>query len=317
MSNGGEVIIMKKTSMIFTSMLVSSVLLSGCSPLHLTESVSQLDRLDTQENEQERTYEVATVRWGDWGDSYHEGFPDEAAKDTGIKIQWDTILHEDWGNRKAVLLAGSDLPDAFMGSICLDEYDILNDTDTFIALDDYIDQYMPNFKPEHHMRLFWFNHFAANLYVTAFGVWDSIIEMLNIFYDINAKPDLRQRNEVLKWLKTNKNDVFVVFDGLKDNPIYIKANGYRTQFVHGIAPSEISNQNTYKKDTEAKIVDSEESIRTGKAVYKTVKHATVMSVGVGQYTKVKDVLEIFEEFAKLTASKKDEILNLLTNNSKE
>lgn len=146
MSNGGEVIIMKKTSMIFTSMLVSSVLLSGCSPLHLAESVSQLDRLDTQENEQERTYEVATVRWGDWGDSYHEGFPDEAAKDTGIKIQWDTILHEDWGNRKAVLLAGSDLPDAFMGSICLDEYDILNDTDTFIALDDYIDQYMPNFK---------------------------------------------------------------------------------------------------------------------------------------------------------------------------
>lgn len=52
-------------------------------------------------------------------------------------------------------------------------------------------------------------------------------------------------------------------------------------------------------------------------VYKTVKHATVMSVGVGQYTKVKDVLEIFEEFAKLTASKKDEILNLLTNNTKE
>ena len=52
-------------------------------------------------------------------------------------------------------------------------------------------------------------------------------------------------------------------------------------------------------------------------VYKTVKQATVMSVGVGQYTKVKDVLEIFEEFAKLTASKKDEILNLLTNNTKE
>lgn len=178
-------------------------------------------------------------------------------------------------------------------------------------------QYMPNFKPEHHMRLFWFNHFAANLYVTAFGVWDSIIEMLNIFYDINEKPDLRQRSEVLKWLKKNKNDIFIVFDGLKDNPIYTKANEYRTQFVHGIAPSEISNQNTYKKDTEAKIIDSEESIKTGKVVYKTVKHATVMSVGVGQYTKVKDVLEIFEEFAKLTASKKDEILNLLTNNTKE
>ena len=108
-----------------------------------------------------------------------------------------------------------------------------------------------------------------------------------------------------------------MFDGLKDNSIYTTANEYRTQFVHGIAPSEISNQNTYKKDAESKIIDSEYAIKTGKEVYKTVKHATVMSVGVGQYTKVKDVLEIFEEFAKLTASKKDEILNLLTNNTKE
>lgn len=91
-------------------------------------------------------YEVATVRWSDWGEDYHTGFPDEAAAETGVEITWNTILNADWPDRKAVLLAGGDLPDAFMGSICFTESDILRNVGTFIALDDYIDEYMPNFK---------------------------------------------------------------------------------------------------------------------------------------------------------------------------
>jgi putative aldouronate transport system substrate-binding protein len=91
-------------------------------------------------------YRVATVRWADWGEDYHTGFPDEAAKEAGISLSWDTILNSDWADKKAVLLAGGDLPDAFLGSICFSESDILTNTGSFIALDDYIDEYMPNFK---------------------------------------------------------------------------------------------------------------------------------------------------------------------------
>lgn len=91
-------------------------------------------------------YKVATVRWADWGENYHTGFPDQAAADAGITVTWDTILNSDWGDKKAVLLAGGNLPDAFMGSICFSETDILTNTGSFIALDDYIDEYMPNFK---------------------------------------------------------------------------------------------------------------------------------------------------------------------------
>jgi putative aldouronate transport system substrate-binding protein len=91
-------------------------------------------------------YEVATVRWADWGEDYHTGFPDAAASEAGIAVTWDTILNSDWADKKAVLLAGGDLPDAFMGSICFSESDILTNTGSFIALDDYIDEYMPNFK---------------------------------------------------------------------------------------------------------------------------------------------------------------------------
>lgn len=91
-------------------------------------------------------YEVATVRWADWGEFYHEGFPDNAAAEAGINVKWNTILNADWGDQKAVLLAGGDLPDAFMGSICFSESDIMSNQGTFIALDEYIDEYMPNLK---------------------------------------------------------------------------------------------------------------------------------------------------------------------------
>jgi putative aldouronate transport system substrate-binding protein len=92
------------------------------------------------------SYKVATVRWADWGEDYHTGFPDKAAQEAGIGLTWDTILNSDWADKKAVLLAGGDLPDAFMGSICFSESDVLTNTGSFIALDEYIDQYMPNFK---------------------------------------------------------------------------------------------------------------------------------------------------------------------------
>ena len=94
----------------------------------------------------DNAYEVATVRWADWGEDYHLGFPDKAAEEAGISLTWDTILNSDWADKKAVLLAGGDLPDAFMGSICFSESDVLTNTGSFIALDDYIDEYMPNFK---------------------------------------------------------------------------------------------------------------------------------------------------------------------------
>lgn len=98
------------------------------------------------DTDSQSSYRVATVRWADWGEYYHVGFPDDAAAEAGIEISWDTILNSDWGDRKAVLLAGGDLPDAFLGSICFGEGDILNSVGTFIALEDYIDEYMPNFK---------------------------------------------------------------------------------------------------------------------------------------------------------------------------
>lgn len=95
--------------------------------------------------ESEKTFDIATVRWSDWGEYYHEGFPDQAAQELGITLNWNTILYADWSDKKAVLLAGGNIPDAFMGSICFSESEVMANLGTFIALDDYIQEYMPNF----------------------------------------------------------------------------------------------------------------------------------------------------------------------------
>ena len=71
-------------------------------------------------------FKVATVRWADWGELYHTGVPDQAAAETGISIEWQTILNADWGDRKAVTLTNaSQLPDAFLGNICIGESDVV------------------------------------------------------------------------------------------------------------------------------------------------------------------------------------------------
>lgn len=102
------------------------------------------DKDREQPADSDSSFEVATVRWSDWGEYYHEGFPDQAAAQLGITINWNTILNADWSDRKAVLLAGGNLPDAFMGSICFSASEVMANKDSFLILDDYIEQYMPN-----------------------------------------------------------------------------------------------------------------------------------------------------------------------------
>lgn len=135
----------KKVSLLLAlAMAVGTLGLTGCGKDATSEGAETSEA--ASEAGAENAFQVATVRWSDWGEDYHLGFPDEAAKEAGISIEWNTILNADWGDKKAVLLAGGDLPDAFMGSICFSESDILTNAGSFIALDDYIDEYMPNFK---------------------------------------------------------------------------------------------------------------------------------------------------------------------------
>ncbi len=93
------------------------------------------------------TYKIATVRWTDsWPTDFLEsGIMKELEEKHGIKIEWDIYYNSDWSEQKSLLLAGGDLPDAFLGSICLNTSDMTQNKALFLDLTDMItEETMPN-----------------------------------------------------------------------------------------------------------------------------------------------------------------------------
>lgn len=69
---------------------------------------------------------------------------DELEEKTNIHINWD-ITRSGWPDKKAMLFASGDLPDAFFG-FGLDDADITSNLDYFVPLEDYIEEYCPNIR---------------------------------------------------------------------------------------------------------------------------------------------------------------------------
>lgn len=132
---------MKKKS--WQYLLVSTALLglvAGCG-----SNSEKTDKSASSENG-DPTFKIATVRWSDWGDDFTKGFLEESEKAAGISIDWDTYISADWGDKKSVLMASGELPDAFLGSNALTDSEISQNQALFIPLEDLIDENMPNLK---------------------------------------------------------------------------------------------------------------------------------------------------------------------------
>ncbi|HBA63629.1 MAG TPA: sugar ABC transporter substrate-binding protein, partial [Lachnospiraceae bacterium] len=74
----------------------------------------------------------------DWGDSdlSLEGFVAESQEKAGVDIDWQVYLDTEWGDKKSVVLANNDLPDAFLGA--LNSTDVNRNKELFIPLEDLI-----------------------------------------------------------------------------------------------------------------------------------------------------------------------------------
>ena len=95
------------------------------------------------------TFSVMTMRWADMGDSFTSNpFLVNLEAESNVKIDWQVVSSNDWGDQKPILLAGGEsvLPDVVLGFQTFNESDIINNLEYFIPLEDLIDQYMPNLK---------------------------------------------------------------------------------------------------------------------------------------------------------------------------
>lgn len=93
------------------------------------------------------TLDVLTVRWGNMGDMFLQNqWLKDLEKQTNVKINWQIMSSNDWGEQKSIMLASGTLPDIIFGDIVFSDSDIVNNLSYFRPLDEYIDQYMPNLK---------------------------------------------------------------------------------------------------------------------------------------------------------------------------
>lgn len=131
---------MKMKNILFLLMLIFiGTLFAGCN--NDTDTATN----DTAKNtNDDSSFNIVTVRWSDWGDDFVKGFVEETEKEVGIDINWDWYLHSEWGEKKPVMLVGGELPDAFWGSITLNDGDIANNLELFLPLEDLIEEHMPN-----------------------------------------------------------------------------------------------------------------------------------------------------------------------------
>lgn len=167
-------------------------------------------------------------------------------------------------------------------------------------------QYVPNFEEEHWMRRYWFNHFAENLYLKFFSIWDDVVEILNIFFGIDESiQDYRFRANVMKKLKENYPDIYTYMSDILKEEIYKDANKYRTSFVHGYAPSTVTNGFLLEKNRTVSVPE----YKDGCVEFVEKKVLASLSCRVGDYTTVKTVMSNINAFATFSGERIDELMD--------
>jgi putative aldouronate transport system substrate-binding protein len=145
---------MKKTKQVMSAVLAAAMaagLMTGCGGAASSQSAAGStteNATGTTASTEVPTFKIATVRWTDtWPTDFLEsGVMKQLEEEAGVNIEWQIYYNSDWAEQKSLLLASGDLPDAFLGSICLTAADLSQNKANFVELSDLIDQNMPNLK---------------------------------------------------------------------------------------------------------------------------------------------------------------------------
>lgn len=130
--------------------LVSCILASSFASCSSSEKDTKKDLGDSFNKEgypivkEEVTLDVLTTRWGSMGDTFtNNQFLKDLEEKTNVKIEWQVQSTNDWGEQKSIMLASGTLPSVIFGSETFKDADIVNNLESFVAFDDYL-EYMPN-----------------------------------------------------------------------------------------------------------------------------------------------------------------------------
>jgi putative aldouronate transport system substrate-binding protein len=133
-----------KSKWLKRTLVLSSALLTLAACSSGEAETSNTEKNANNSSDGAADFSVVTVRWADWGDDFLKGFIEETEEEANVNVDWQVYLNSDWSDQKPIMMAGGDLPDAFLGSISLSDSDLATFKDYFIPLEDLIEENMPN-----------------------------------------------------------------------------------------------------------------------------------------------------------------------------
>jgi hypothetical protein len=169
-------------------------------------------------------------------------------------------------------------------------------------------QYMPKFKPKDWLIRYWFSYFSEAVYFKLFSIWDSVVGLLNEFYQMGHEEDLRFRSKVMKTLKSQRNDIYQYMEDILNEPIYKEANMYRTRIIHGTTPNDVSSGLRINRNVETEVYDFDND---GKITKKKVKASIQITDSVGEYTNTRTIMDNIEKFSIFSGEKISKIVDMI------
>ena len=167
-------------------------------------------------------------------------------------------------------------------------------------------RYMPLFQEEHWGRRYWFSYYADNYYLRISSLWDTMLELLNHYYQYNIVVDLRFRSALLKRLKKDHSVVAQIFEDIQKDPLYIEAQRIRTAAAHGVSSNNVTNTVRFEPNADVDVVVFENGKPklddNGKVVVEK-KRGTSVSYSVGEYTTTNEIMTNLNQYTAFSARK--------------
>jgi len=116
---------------------------------------------------------------------------------------------------------------------------------------------------------YWFSYHVESILSRIIGAFDLLYHIINVKYELDVKPDLSFRKNVLLKLKDKNMDLYTFMNKIRNNRRNRKANGLRNNFVHNQAPTDLSSP------------------------LKKMSNGSV-AIGKGEYTSSKDILVVVD-----------------------
>jgi hypothetical protein len=101
-------------------------------------------------------------------------------------------------------------------------------------------RFFPNLEQKHFCIKYFFDYYSDIFYYKTFGVWDSILHLINIFYEINIQEYNKGfKKNIMKELKKHDKELYNYLNELRKDEVYKKANKIRNDLTHNFPPNDV------------------------------------------------------------------------------